>query len=54
VGRPGLQYLKQVIETQELAVIEQWKEWLATNLGGKQSTNQKTDGQEEEVVLILL
>jgi len=30
--------------TQELTVIEQWKEWLATIPDGKLPTNQKTEG----------
>jgi len=28
-------------ETEELTVIEQWKEWLATNPDRKLATNQK-------------
>ena len=29
-------------------MIQQWKEWLATNPDGKLPTDQKTEGQEEE------
>jgi len=35
-------------ETQELTVIQQCKEWLATIPHGKPSTNQKTEGKDEE------
>jgi hypothetical protein len=31
-------------ETQQLTVIQQWKEWLATNPHGKLPTDQKTEG----------
>jgi len=31
-------------ETQELTVIQQWKEWLATIPDGKLPTNQKIEG----------
>jgi hypothetical protein len=44
VGRPRLQYLKQLPDTQELTIIQQWKEWLATNPDGKLPTNQKAEG----------
>ena len=40
-------------ETQELTVILQWKEWLATNPDGKLPTNQKIEGQEDpEKILV--
>jgi hypothetical protein len=44
VGRPRLQYLKQMPETRELTVIQQRKEWLATIPDGKLPTNQKIEG----------
>jgi hypothetical protein len=31
-------------KTQELTVVQQWKEWLATIPDGKLPTNQKTQG----------
>jgi hypothetical protein len=40
-GRPLLQYYSKSPETQELTVIQQWKEWLAKIPGGKLPTNQK-------------
>ena len=43
-GRPGLQYLKQVARNTAADVIQQWKEWLATNPDGKLPTNQKIEG----------
>ena len=48
MGNPGLQYLSKSPETQQLTVIQQWKEWLATVTDGKLATNQKSEGQEEE------
>jgi hypothetical protein len=41
VGRPRLVYFNQLPETLELRVIQQWKEWLATNTDGNLPTNQK-------------
>jgi len=35
-------------QTQQLTVIQQWNEWLATITDGKLPTNQKTEGEEEE------
>jgi len=35
-------------ETQELTVIEKWKEWFATVADGKLPANQKIEGYEED------
>ena len=40
-------------KTQELTVIQQWKEWLATIPDGKLPTNQKIEGKEEEIKHVL-
>jgi len=41
-------------ETQELTVMQQWKEWLATIPDGKLPTNQKTEGQQEDGICQLV
>ena len=35
-------------ETQQLTVVQQWKECIPTNLDGKLSTNQKIEGYDVE------
>ena len=36
------------LETQQLTVIRQWREWIATIADGKLPANPKTEGEEEE------
>jgi hypothetical protein len=43
-GRPRLQYLKRVARYTRLTIIQQWKEWLATNPDGKLPTNHNIEG----------
>jgi len=44
VGRPWLQYLKQVARNTGADSYTAMKKWLATIPDGKLPTNQKTDG----------
>jgi hypothetical protein len=44
VGRPRLQYLKQVARNRGADSYTAMKKWLATNPDGKLPTNQKIEG----------
>jgi hypothetical protein len=51
VGRPRLQYLKQVAINTGTENYATMKKWLATIPDGKLPTNQKIEGQEEDAKL---
>jgi len=52
VGRPRLQYIKQVAINKGADSYTATKKWLTTIPNGKLPTNQKTEGREEDRVHI--
>jgi len=50
VGRPRKNNSRKSPEAQQLTVIQQWREWLATITDGELPTNQKIEGEEEKEI----